>query len=270
VHHRISGGGRLVRFHSAQYVYNEIKNLVENYSIKHISIWDDLFAFNIPRLEELLNLLKKDKSIRKVTFGCTARSNIVNDSLCKILKALNVQYISLGLESGSDRVLKRIKPAVLMSDNKKAVSTLHKWGLIVKGSFIINNPYETIEDLKLTYRFIKESQLDGGDVNIAIPFPGTQYWDYAVSEGLVNENMDFGLLRVKTDIKKLKEDDFIKLTKNLDKKEILAWGVSIQKELHKKEFKSFKKLINLDNIMIAFKNPQFAFKYIRKHILDFF
>ena len=263
-------GTRLVRFHSAKYIYEEIKTLTKR-SIKHISIWDDLFAFNTKRLLELLGLLKKDKDIyKRVTFGCTARANIINDDLCEILKKLNVRFVSLGFESGSERILKKIKGAMTLRDNINAMHTLHKWGFIVKGSFVINNPDEKEDDLKLTYKLIKENPLDGGDVNIAIPFPATPYWSYALGNNLVSEKMNFNLLNIKNNIKILKKDDFIKLSEDIDHDTILKWGNLIQQELHKKEFLSFIKLVNLNNVIIALKNPKLAFKYLYGHALDFF
>lgn len=256
-------GTRSVRYHSAQYVYDDIKNLVENYSIKHITIWDDLFVFNIPRLKQIIYLIKNDSNINgKITFSCNARANIVNDSLCEMLKELNVKYIYLGLESGSDRILKKIKGSVSLDQNKNAVTVLHKLGFIVKGSFVINNPDENIDDLKLTYQFIKESQLDGGGINIAIPLPGTPYWNYSVNENLVSNNMDFGLLNIKSDFTKLNDGDFIKLSKNLTYTDILYYGKKIQEDLINKEIRSIKKSLGLNEIIIILKNPRLYFVYI--------
>lgn len=263
-------GTRMVRFHSAKYVYEEIKILAKM-GVRHISIWDDLFAFNMLRLKELLVLINNDPEIKnKITFGCTARANIVKDDLCIILKKLNVKYVSMGLESGSNDILQKIKGSVTLDDNIKAIHLLHEWGFITKGSFVINNPNETIEDMKLTYELIKKHPLDGGDVNIAIPLPATPYWEHAKSLGLVSDNMDFGKLNIKNDIKKLASGDFIKLTDKSSYQDILFWGNKIQQELHKKELLSFRKLINLKNILIALSNPKFAIKYIYGHAADFF
>jgi len=263
-------GTRKVRYHSAKYVYEEIEILSKK-GIKHISIWDDLFVFNISRLKELLALLKNNENLKKgMTFGCTVRANVVTEELCTILKELNVKYVSMGLESGSDKILEKIKGAVSVEDNIKAVRLLHKNGFVTKASFVINNPDEDLHDLEKTFKLIKESQLDAGDVNIAIPLPSTPYWDYALKERLVANDMDFGLLNIKTDIKNLTNKDFIKMSKNVSHDDIIKWGRLIQQELRRKEIGAFWKLVKWNNVLIAIKDPGMAIKYILRNTVDFF
>ncbi|MBF0553501.1 MAG: B12-binding domain-containing radical SAM protein [Nitrospirae bacterium] len=262
-------GASKVRYHSAQYVFDEIRLLVEHNSAIHITFWDDLFVFSRKRLNELLELLKQaGKKYKHVTYSCTARANIVNDDLCEILRKLNVKYVYLGLESGSDRVLKNIKGGVSVNDNINAVNTLHKWGFFVSGSFVINNPDEEEDDLKATYEFIKAAPLSGGTVNVAIPLPATPYWDYALSKGLVSNDMDFEKLNVKTDFMNLRSGDFIKLSENITSSQIIEWGAKIQKEIGRKALLSTAKLINKNNITVAIKNPRLFLKFLFDIIKD--
>jgi radical SAM superfamily enzyme YgiQ (UPF0313 family) len=76
-----------LRFHSADYVVDEIQNLINNYHVNLIQIWDDLFTINIPRLVEIKDKLKLPKYIK---FNCQPRPNLVTDRLCKMLKEMNV------------------------------------------------------------------------------------------------------------------------------------------------------------------------------------
>lgn len=78
-----------VRFFSAEYMVKEIKHLVENYGINRIDFWDDLFIAHRRRLNDLLLLLKKEKLLGKVSFGCMVRSNLVDEGLAKVLKNWN-------------------------------------------------------------------------------------------------------------------------------------------------------------------------------------
>lgn len=262
-------GTRKVRYHSARYIYEEIEILAK-YGVKHISIWDDLFVFSISRLKDLIDLFKKNPNLHKqITFGCTARANVVTEELCLILKELNVKYVSMGLESGSDKVLEKIKGFVNVKENINAVQLMHKHGFLIRASFVINNPDETLEDLEKTYRFIKKIPLYAGDVYIAIPFPATPYWNYAVQEGLVSNDMDFGRLTIKNDIKNLKNNDFIKMSKDVSCKDIIKWGRLIQQELSRKQVWSLWKFIKWNIILIAIKNPGLAFRHIFMIVLDY-
>jgi anaerobic magnesium-protoporphyrin IX monomethyl ester cyclase len=51
--------GHRIRFHSASRVFEEMRELIKSYHLKHISIWDDLFVINKMRLCELSNLIKR-------------------------------------------------------------------------------------------------------------------------------------------------------------------------------------------------------------------
>lgn len=42
-----------------------------------------------------------------------------------------------------------------------------------------------------TYRFVKENPLNTAQLNVMIPYPGTDIWGYAKSRNLVSEDMDW-------------------------------------------------------------------------------
>lgn len=46
-----------------------------------------------------------------------------------------------------------------------------KVGILACATFMLGNPTETKEDIKLTMQFIKENSLDGVGVHITTPFP---------------------------------------------------------------------------------------------------
>lgn len=268
---------RTIRFHSAEYVMREMLSLIERFKIRHITFWDDLFIGDVERLRKILALIKKERKIfRNITFGASARPNVIvkNPQILDIFKEMDVLRVSLGFESGSNRMLKRIKGEnASVENNQKALALLKRYPFYVNGGFIIGSPGETIDDIKETYSFIKNSGLHGGYAAVAIPYPGTQYWDYAKEKGLVNNDMNFGLMRTITDFKPLlKNEEFILLSQDVDRKEFINYGLKIQKHFSTASIMSYFDLrkFNFKIIILFLNEPSVFLPDFRRIFVKFF
>ncbi len=206
-----------VRLFSAEYVAREIAHLVNNYNVKSINFYDDLFAVDIQRVKDILALLKSQGLLRKVEFSCAMRANLVNDEIIGLLKEMGVVSIGLGLESGCEKTLQYLKHDVSIAQNKNAISIIKKYRISTYGSFIIGSPREEKKDILETFNFIKRSRLDGFNAYILTPYPGTPVWDYARAKGLVSEDMDWDTLNVNF---KDNSSSFIVLSEKLSRTEL--------------------------------------------------
>ena len=186
-----------VRFFSASYVVNEVLDVIAKYKPRHINFSDDLFISNKPRLRKISSLIREKKIHKETEFHCTARANLVDDETASLLKAMNMRSVSMGLESGSDRILQFLKgKSVTVEQNMRAIRILKKHGLNVSSTFIIGSPSETIQDIEKTLKFIKDSKLDGGDTYVLVPYPSTKIWDYAKEIGKVRDRMDWSRFEI--------------------------------------------------------------------------
>lgn len=186
-----------VRFFSAEYVVNEIKDLIDRYKVKEISFQDDLLTANKPRIKRMLELLKKEHIIGRVKFVCNVRSNIVTDELVLLLKEMNVKAVGMGLESGSPKTLEYLKGNnISIHDHINAVNIFRTHGIEPYVGFIIGSPQESKRDILETLAFIKDNRLMSFDLHVLTPFPGTPVWEYAKARHLVHEDMDWDILNV--------------------------------------------------------------------------
>lgn len=188
-----------VRLNSPEFILKDVKNLIDNYYVSHIQIWDDLFAFNKKRLREIAGLFKSEGITCKVAFSCQVRSNLMDDELCRIMKEINIRTISLGFESGSDKILNYLKAgSVTVADNKRTIILAQKYDFRVWGSFIFGSPGETIEDMKETLGFIDFLLKGNCKANmwhfVMTPFPATPLWEIAKSRGKVSDHMNWNQL----------------------------------------------------------------------------
>ncbi|MHC4711740.1 MAG: B12-binding domain-containing radical SAM protein [Planctomycetota bacterium] len=184
-----------VRFASADYVVEEIEDLVRNGS-RMISFYDDLFVADTQRLSEIADRIVSLGISERVKFTCSCRANLVSEPMVEDLRRMGVVSVGMGLESGNDRILSYLKGAVSVAENTRAVHLLKDAGIQANASFVIGSPDETESEIMDTYNFIKNSRLDFTDVYVLTPLPGTPVWEYALERGLVSNDMDWSRLDV--------------------------------------------------------------------------
>lgn len=241
------------RFNSADYVVEEIKYLVEN-GAKHISFTDDLFIANTERLKKIVEELKKENIDLTYTMWCKA--SLIRDDTTRLLKDMNTELVSLGLESGNEEILKYAKQgSATVADNERAVNLLRDNGINVQATFIIGFPQDTKETIMDTYNFIKRSRLNSFEVYILAPLPATPIWEIAKKKNLVSEDKDFNWAsiahRAEYDM-----NEKIVLTDNLTPNELF--------ELHKK-FIWMRKTRKLRHMITnAVHHPYRVPRYLKK------
>jgi len=110
---------------------------------------------------------------------------------------MNVKGVSMGLESGTPRILNYLKgDTINIKDHMRAIRIFKKYGIEPSASFIIGSPDETREEIMQTFKFIKDSKLRGFGIYVLTPLPGTPIWEYAKDRGMVSEKMDWSTLNV--------------------------------------------------------------------------
>lgn len=179
-----------VRYFSSGYVLGELQSLIEDYSPHTIIFGDDLFISNKKRLAAISEGIIKTGMSEEVGFLCNVRSNEVDEDLCATLVRMNVKGVALGLESGSDRVLELMNKRATVNHHLRALRLLKDAGLVIIASFILGIPGETEDDMKLTIDFIERNHEGCFDFEVypLIAYPGTRFWQFACSEGIITED----------------------------------------------------------------------------------
>jgi len=186
-----------VRYFSPEYVVAELREVWKAYHPQVVGFNDDLFAVDKERLRRIASLIKKEDFYGSLRFTCTARANLVDRETALLLKDIGVFGVSMGLESGSERVLKYLKAgSVSVEQNKKAIDTLRSSGLKPTATLIIGSPTETREEMLETLDFIKHSKLAAFEAYVLLPLPNTHIWDEAKAKGIVCDDMDWGRFEI--------------------------------------------------------------------------
>ena len=175
-----------VRFHSAERVVAEFTHLADAYGVNEILIYDDLFIADRRRLERIAQLIKNKGLHRRVRFECLGRANLVDEEVVAHLKDMNVYRLSMGLESGSPRLLAYHKGNGLTHDIiARATRLLKETGIEVVVSVMLASPGETSREIESTYQTLRRLGVDDFGLAICSPFPGTKLWSDSVASGKI-------------------------------------------------------------------------------------
>ena len=181
--------GTKVRTRSPENIVAEIKECVEKYNIKNFLFWSDIFNFN---REWTLELCQKIiESGLKITWSSNTRADTMDDEMAKMMYKSGCRLVSIGVESGSQKILDNIGKKITLDDIRNTVKILKKNKIKIYNYFVIGLPWETEETVEETIKFAIELDSNFISFYTATPLPGTKYFAYAMMNKLVEGNLDF-------------------------------------------------------------------------------
>jgi radical SAM superfamily enzyme YgiQ (UPF0313 family) len=170
---------------SAQDIVNECRYTLENFpGLKEIFFDDDTFNYRKARTIELCAELKK----LNFTWSCTSRVTTDYETL-KAMKEAGCRLLIVGYESGDEQILRNIKKGATIDMARRFTENCHKLGLVIHGDFIVGLPGETRDTLRNTIDFAKRMDVETIQVSIAHAYPGTEFYDFAKKNNLVQVKM---------------------------------------------------------------------------------
>jgi len=174
--------GHRWRTRSADDVAAEVRYTLESFpGLKEIFFDDDTFNYRKARTIEVAAKLRPIK----FTWSCNSRVTTDYETL-KAMKDAGCRLLVVGYESGDPQILKNIKKGATIEMAERFTQNCRKLGLTVHGDFIVGLPGETRESLRRSIDFAKRLDCATVQVSIAHPFPGTEFNDYAIRNGLLS------------------------------------------------------------------------------------
>ena len=140
-------------------VLEEINMLYQKYGIREFHVIDDNFVLDASYAKEFLRqLINQNLDISWATPN-GIRIDHLDDELLYLMKKSGLYIISMGIESGSDRILKLMKKNLDVKKIKDKIKLVKNAGLDMAGFFILGFPNETKEDIQKTIRLSLELDL---------------------------------------------------------------------------------------------------------------
>lgn len=177
--------GTRYRVRSPENVFVEIDSMVNKYNPKEIAFIDESFVINKKRTEKICNMFIERGYHKKISWICSSRADLIDESILEKMREAGCNAISFGIETASQRLLDVLKKRTSPEINERAVRMAKKAGIKnVRATFILGIPTETREESLATIKYAKKLPLDSAKFSIATPYPGTELYRVALSEGM--------------------------------------------------------------------------------------
>jgi radical SAM superfamily enzyme YgiQ (UPF0313 family) len=103
------------------------------------------------------------------------------------MKKAGCVLVGYGVESGSQKVLNNVRKEITISQIKKAFKLTHEVGIKTAAFIMIGNPGENRKSVKETEKLINLIRPSTLVTAITTLFPGTELYEKAKLEGLIND-----------------------------------------------------------------------------------
>jgi radical SAM superfamily enzyme YgiQ (UPF0313 family) len=168
---------------SAARVYSEIESLRDEHGIQSVFFYDDYFFGNRQRVVELVELIERKPL--GVQFEVSCRIDFLareSDEFLARLRKAGFTELLIGVESGSDRILKMIQKGFTRKQILEANRKLANAGIGAKLSWMAGFPTETREEffetVDLMLQLTKENpHCSLTPLGIYTPYPGTELYE---------------------------------------------------------------------------------------------
>jgi len=181
--------GKKFRFRPVKNVVEEIEYLKRTFGTSVFHFHDDTFTANGGYTQALCAELLSRRT--GVSWSCTTRLNSLSGDLLRQMERAGCYYTSVGVESGSNRVLKQMKKNITREDVIERIAVLKRANVAWAVYIMAGLPEETAEDVDLTADLIRRIRPERVVLSFFTPYPGTALFDRCAELGLVSETMDW-------------------------------------------------------------------------------
>ena len=165
------------RYRSVKNVVDEIQELKEKLNVRYFGFNDAYFPFSTNHGMEFCDELVRRKLHKEIRWITETRVDKVSEKLLFRMKEAGLKLILYGFESGNQQILDRICKEATLEQARRAVAMTKKAGIMISGLFILGLPGETKKTCLDTVRFAKELSPEIAKFNIAVPFPGSMFFE---------------------------------------------------------------------------------------------
>jgi len=176
--------GVKVRSRSAPNILAEFEECEDRYGIKEFMIYDDTFGLKRDVAQELCDLIIERG--RKLRWSVRTRVDCVDERLLAKLRKAGCYKLHMGVESGSNDILRRMKKGITVEQVRKVFKLANKMGFETVGYFMFGYPGDTLETIRRTRDLSLELGLSWADFSVTTPAPRTELNDEFERSGYID------------------------------------------------------------------------------------
>lgn len=174
--------GPKVRRRSVGSVVAELLELKQKYHPDSVLIHDDTFLIDPKWLEEFVQEYPRVG----LPFWAAGRADGIckHPDLVRRLVGVGWDLISVGFESGSQRILDIMEKGTTVEQNLEAAGIIKQCGAKIYANYILGLPWETRQDVQATMRMADTIAAEMPSWAYFAPYPGSKLGERCIREGL--------------------------------------------------------------------------------------
>jgi len=179
-----------VRYRPIANVLDEIDRLKDKYKdkIRLFALSGECLTMNKRWLIDFCKEIIRRRM--KIRYRVTSRVDTIDEERVVWLKKSGCVSMSLGLESGSPKILKNIKKGATVEQGRRAALLSKKYISTIEANIILGYIGEDRTTLKETVSFCKEIGIRPA-LFFATPFPGTELYRTALEMGRIRDEEEY-------------------------------------------------------------------------------
>jgi radical SAM superfamily enzyme YgiQ (UPF0313 family) len=175
--------GQTHRRRKPRFVADELEWLRKRYKPDMLWVADDVFTIHHGWLQEWREEVKS-RSLH-IPFECISRADRLSEEVIRTLAELGCFRLWIGSESGSQRILDRMKRGVTIESVQRATKLCRDYG-IKTGMFLMwGYEGEELEDIEATIEHVRASKPDVFLTTVSYPIKGTPYFKRVEEQGRI-------------------------------------------------------------------------------------
>lgn len=178
--------GHKYRLRTPLSVVDEFQYIADHFPEVHeVVIEDDTFTADKQRVLEICKMLIERGLNKRLQWLCNARVNIDLETM-QAMKKAGCHLIIPGFESYNEQILKNIKKGSNLKLIDAYVENAKKAGLMIHACYMVGNEGETRETMEATLKAAMRFKTDTAQFFPLIPYPGTEAFEWAKSNGYIS------------------------------------------------------------------------------------
>jgi radical SAM superfamily enzyme YgiQ (UPF0313 family) len=181
--------GRGYRGQSVDYVLDALEKAVARAPVKMLQIKDDTFTTNRKRVVALCRGIR-ERNLRFL-WSCDTRVDVLGDELLREMRLAGCERLSLGVESGSQKILDAIDKKITPDEILASTDLAKKYGIKLRYYMMVGNRGETRATFDETLAFLQRAKPHQYIFACLSVYPGTRDYDEAVKQGWLDGEFYF-------------------------------------------------------------------------------
>jgi radical SAM superfamily enzyme YgiQ (UPF0313 family) len=196
--HEFRYWGGVVRQYPADRLVAEMERLQLDHQNAMRGIDDSMLNMEEPYFVELIDELGQSPHLPS-RFGLLTRVDTITREGLQAMRRAGIPSLSVGMESGSDVVLRAMNKGVTVADALVGLERVREAGISLSTFFIVGHPGDNAVESEVTLRFIdrlfQERLTTYVDLSMFTPYPGTPYFHSAEKYGVSILTLDWSRWR---------------------------------------------------------------------------